>query len=69
MPGGGPVASRVMIFWPKPLSRPAAWVRYGPVSILVAQSSPGIRNHSAALYPRDPWPRHVPVRFLWPTPP
>ena len=51
MPGGGPVASRVMIFGlkPMPLSRPAAWVRYRPISILVTRSSPGIRDHSAAL--------------------
>lgn len=51
MPGGGPVASQVMIFVPKPipLSRPAASVRYRPVSILVTRSSPGIRDHSAAL--------------------
>ena len=70
MPGGGPVASQVMIFGPKPmpLAR-AASVRYRSVSILVTRSSPGIRDHSAALWPGDRWPRHVPVRFLWPTPP
>jgi hypothetical protein len=51
MPGGGPVASQVMIFGlkPMPLSRPAAWVRYGPISILVTWSSPGIGDLSAAL--------------------
>jgi len=51
MPGGGPVASQVMIFGlkPMPLSRPTAWVRYGPISILVMRSSPSIRDHSAAL--------------------
>jgi hypothetical protein len=32
-----------------PLSRPTAWVRYGPISILVTWSSPGMGDHSAAL--------------------
>ena len=51
MPGGGPVASQVMIFGlkPIPLSLPAAWVTYGPISLLVTRSSPSIRDHSAAL--------------------
>ena len=43
--------SQVMIFGlkPIPLSRPAAWVTYGPISLLVTRSSPSIRDHSAAL--------------------